>query len=92
MPGDFNHDGIVDAADYTVWRDGLDTLYTLDDYGVWKAHFGESIAGGSGRAATTGTAVPETSTLVTTLIGLAFFAGFGQLSAARTSRNGRRIV
>src|SRR6202007_2157730 len=23
LPGDFNHDGIVDAADYTVWRDSL---------------------------------------------------------------------
>ena len=23
LPGDYNADGIVDAADYTVWRDNL---------------------------------------------------------------------
>ena len=23
LPGDYNHDGIVDASDYTVWRDTL---------------------------------------------------------------------
>ncbi len=27
VPGDFNHDHVVDAADYTVWRNGLGTLY-----------------------------------------------------------------
>ena len=45
LPGDFNRDGVVDAGDYTSWRDGLGTTYTIDDYGVWKAHFGESAAG-----------------------------------------------
>jgi len=52
-PGDANADGIVDAADYTVWRNTLgsqtdlradfDHSGTVDtpDYGVWKAHFGE---------------------------------------------------
>ena len=34
--GDFNHDGTVDAADYTVWRDGLGSAYTLEDYADWK--------------------------------------------------------
>jgi hypothetical protein len=36
-PGDFNHDGTVDAADYVVWRKGLGTIYSQDDYEVFDA-------------------------------------------------------
>ena len=36
VPGDFNFDGTVDAADYVVWRNGLGTAYTQNDYGVWR--------------------------------------------------------
>jgi hypothetical protein len=32
--GDFNQKGIVDASDYTVWRDGLGTIYTQADYNI----------------------------------------------------------
>jgi hypothetical protein len=59
--GDFNHDGTVDAADYTIWRDGLDTLYTLGDYADWKAHFGET-AGGTAASSPLSSSVPEPST------------------------------
>ena len=38
--GDFNHDGTVDAADYLVWRDGLGSADTLEDYADRKVHFG----------------------------------------------------
>lgn len=38
--GDFNTDGIVDAADYTVWRDGLGEAFTQTDYDVWVANYG----------------------------------------------------
>jgi hypothetical protein len=51
--GDYNNDGMVDAADYVVWRDSLhqtgqgfaadgNTNGTIDDadYDVWKAGFG----------------------------------------------------
>src|SRR5690606_16924003 len=31
LTGDFNGDGIVDAADYTVWRDNLGSPYTQAD-------------------------------------------------------------
>ncbi len=52
--GDYNEDGVIDAADYTVWRDVLaaggtelpndPTPGTVDesDYVYWKAHFGET--------------------------------------------------
>ncbi len=65
LPGDYNANGIVDAADYTLWRDGLGTTYTQDDYDVWKANFGETALGsGSGSLGATGSAsalanVPE---------------------------------
>ena len=37
IPGDFNNDNIVDAADYVVWRkNGLDAVA----FNEWRAHFG----------------------------------------------------
>ncbi|WP_146574192.1 hypothetical protein [Botrimarina hoheduenensis] len=39
-PGDFNGDGLVDVADYTVWRDGLPANYTAAAYDVWVANYG----------------------------------------------------
>ena len=55
-PGDFNGNGIVDAADYTVWRNTLNSTSDLRangdntgasagkidaaDYAVWKANYG----------------------------------------------------
>ncbi len=44
LPGDFDGNGIVDMADYVVWRAGLGTTFTQDDYDVWRAHFGETTA------------------------------------------------
>ena len=43
LPGDYNRDGVVDAADYVVWRKGMGTTYTQGDYDVWRAHFGASL-------------------------------------------------
>jgi len=46
-PGDFNRDGFVDTADYTVWRNGFDTgEFDEDDYADWKANFGTTPGGG----------------------------------------------
>jgi len=50
--GDFNENGIVDAADYTVWRDNVGSTTGLPNdpngtpvgqasYDTWKAHFGQ---------------------------------------------------
>ena len=49
MPGDFNNDQVVDAADYVVWRDGLGSTYSKADYDGWKAHFGETAGMGKFR-------------------------------------------
>lgn len=69
VPGDYNQNGTVDAADYTVWRDLLGSETSLpnddtagvgaDDYARWKTHFGESAASG----ALSNVVVPEPATL-----------------------------
>ncbi|QDU55522.1 matrixin family metalloprotease [Aeoliella mucimassa] len=54
LPGDYNSDGIVDLADYTLWRDSLgatglklaadgnrDFIVDAADYDVWKSQFGQ---------------------------------------------------
>jgi phospholipase/lecithinase/hemolysin len=59
LPGDFNHDGLVDAADYTVWRDefglsgpGLaadgdgNKIVDSNDFKIWKADFGQTATNG----------------------------------------------
>ncbi len=62
LPGDFNGDSIVDAADYVVWRKGLGTTYSQSDYGVWRSHFGQTAGSGSGAIANA--VVPEPATMV----------------------------
>jgi hypothetical protein len=61
-PGDYNANGIVDAADYVAWREGLGTTYTQNDYNVWRANFGQTA--GSGAGAMANAAVPEPATLL----------------------------
>ncbi len=80
LPGDYNGDGTVDAADYTVWRDAMgqsgavlaadgDGSGTVDeaDYAVWKSHFGKTAGGGT----LAHHAVPEPATLAMLLLGMA---------------------
>jgi hypothetical protein len=40
--GDFNGDGVVDMADYVVFRNGLGTRYTQSDYNQWRNNFGRT--------------------------------------------------
>jgi hypothetical protein len=73
LPGDYNEDGVVDAADYVVWRDRWGQTFTLpgedpaaatpglvdqEDYDYWRINFGQT--GGSGAAGSSiAIAVPE---------------------------------
>jgi Pel9A-like, right handed beta helix region len=50
MPGDFNNDGLVDAADYTVWRDHLGSVFTSAEYETWRMYFGSTSSGGGALA------------------------------------------
>jgi phospholipase/lecithinase/hemolysin len=70
LPGDFNDDGTVDAADYVVWRDGLGTNFTPADYDTWRTHFGETSASGAGAGPFM--AVPEPPSLAICAIAAAF--------------------
>ncbi|QDV76523.1 right-handed parallel beta-helix repeat-containing protein [Botrimarina mediterranea] len=61
--GDYNSDGVVNAADYTVWRDNIGGGFLPGDYGVWATHYGEG--------APSGVSVPEptsASILLTVLL------------------------
>jgi T5SS/PEP-CTERM-associated repeat protein len=78
IAGDYNQNGVVDAADYVVWRKGFGTTYTQNDYNVWRAHFGQTAGSGSG--ATASAAVPEPTTLV-----LLMFAAAGSCLRRRRS-------
>ncbi|TWT48616.1 family 16 glycosylhydrolase [Botrimarina hoheduenensis] len=73
IAGDYNYDGQVDLADYTVWRDALGSTINLAadgnrdgevnaaDYTVWEAALSSSSAAA---------AVPEPSTLLLTMLAL----------------------
>jgi hypothetical protein len=67
LAGDYNQNGTVDAADYVVWRNGLGTTYTQNDYNIWRANFGAT-AGGSGANAgpvsSANATIPEPATWV----------------------------
>ncbi len=76
-PGDYNDDGLVDLADYTVWRDTLGTevargtgadgdgdgVVQAADYTVWKARFAE-VANSSAAASQ----VPEPATWACSIV------------------------
>ncbi|HEY3391105.1 MAG TPA: PEP-CTERM sorting domain-containing protein [Lacipirellulaceae bacterium] len=58
LPGDYNNDGKVDAADYVVWRK---TNGTQAGYNLWRTNFGRTAGSGS---ALSGAAVPEPGTFM----------------------------
>ncbi len=76
LAGDFNGDGFVDSADYTLWRDTLgqsgfglaadgDGSGTVDevDYSIWKGNFGRASSASAGESAV-GSLVPEPDALL----------------------------
>lgn len=76
LPGDYNEDGIINAADYTKWRDAMSagasslpndpTPGTVDesDFLYWRAHFGETASQGSGADARSVVPEPAAGTLL----------------------------
>lgn len=57
VDGDYNGDGTVNAADYTVWRNGQSPDSTQAGYQLWRRNFGGGLGGG------TSAAVPEPTAL-----------------------------
>jgi polyhydroxybutyrate depolymerase len=66
LPGDYNQNGTVDAADYVVWRKGLEGTYTQADYDSWRANFGQTAGAGAARpsAEPLPAAIPEPAGMV----------------------------
>ena len=77
LPGDFNNDGVVDAADYTVYRDNLggsssalngngsgSPTVVQADYSLWRSQFGASSSPEAGASAAP---EPLSATLLTLL-------------------------
>ena len=75
--GDFNNDGIVNAADYTVYRDNVGAAGLPNDnglgtvgvahYNLWKANYGAT----AGSSSSVSTAIPEPTTLLLAAAALA---------------------
>jgi hypothetical protein len=79
VPGDFNHDGAVDAADYVAWRKNGGTP---QGYNTWRAHFGETTGSGAAlpSAEPLSVAVPEPNAMI-----LMIFAAVGWCLCQRRS-------
>jgi T5SS/PEP-CTERM-associated repeat protein len=88
LPGDYNDDGVVDAADYTVWRDRSGEEDSLpnddspgvgpDDYDRWKQHFGESTGGGAVAGGADSSSVPEPLAIFLSATGMIFLLSIRQ--------------
>jgi T5SS/PEP-CTERM-associated repeat protein len=86
LPGDYNQNGVVDAADYSVWRNYVGSPTSLpnddtqgvadDDYARWRANFGSSVDGSaSAILSALGNSAPEPSGMIlflTAIAGLSF--------------------
>ena len=78
--GDYNNNGIVDAADFTIWQDTLGSLLDLradgdgdgvigqDDYVIWENGFGMTVPASAAAASSTTTAIPEPESLTLCLV------------------------
>ncbi len=77
LAGDYNGNGIVDAADYTVWRDNVgqpvaafssadgtgDGEIGAADYDLWKANFGTFLSGSGSALGAGSSPTPVTSSV-----------------------------
>jgi hypothetical protein len=92
VAGDYNEDGVVDAADYTVWRDRLgqstplpntdptdmDGQVTTAEYNFWKSRFGATSGAGSSDLNRGTGAVPEPTSCGLVLLAFATILGAGR--------------
>ena len=94
--GDFDGSGVVDAADYTLWRNQLgqtgnnlsadgnhDQIVDQSDYALWKQQFGESVMGRGGQFGASEN-VPEPNAAAIAAILSLMLAGGIKLPRART--------
>ena len=78
VAGDYNGNGVVDAADYVLWRKGgplqnegrTSGVVDQQDYLFWRAQYGAATGSGSGSSLNGGAAVPEPAVFISLAIGL----------------------
>jgi hypothetical protein len=89
LPADYNFNGVVDAADYVLWRKnfGVPTVrgdgdgdgdVDQNDYGVWRTNFGSAYA-------------DEPAAASTTIVDRNGLQGIGMSSTARQASSGTRV-
>jgi hypothetical protein len=94
VPGDYNDDGAIDAADYVVWRENLNTTNTIpndttpgwvmeEDYVVWKAEFGRAAGSAAGLGSISSNTIPEPESLATLLLGILIMLAQGAWTKER---------
>jgi len=85
LPGDHNHNGVVDAADYVAWRNDQANHGGASGYNTWRTNFGRT-SGGGGGALSPGAAVPEPASIV--LVVSAMVAAFCRRGRSARQRTG----
>jgi hypothetical protein len=85
LAGDFNNDGSIDAADYVVWRKNLGSQ---DDYNLWRTNFGRTSGAGAAAnlAGSLSSSVPEPSSIVVLLLGIALSATLSRRKLSATTK------
>lgn len=98
VPGDFNNNGIVDSADYVVWRKSEGTSTTLPNdngiggivgtahYNLWRSYFGASAGSGSSLSLVS---VPEPASHMPLLVALGALVIF-RIRSTNASRGTNR--
>jgi hypothetical protein len=91
LPGDFNVDGTVDAADYVVWRK---SITTAPEYDAWSENFGAtSGAGQNDVSGSSSSTVPEPLALQLLIgIGLSIATGLRTRKPRRFPRMLRKQI
>jgi hypothetical protein len=103
LAGDYDNTGIVDAADYVIWRKNVgqpsqtlpnDTTGVIvgdAQYNLWRSNFGSTTAVPGSGSALAGSAVPEPSPIGLLMLGLAAVVVIGTFRGGnQLSQHSRR--
>src|SRR5262249_32213331 len=88
LAGDYNNDGIVDAADYVLWKknvgqpsqrlpnDTTGVIVGQAQYDLWRASFGNTVPVPGSGAVEIASAIPEPSSVALLALAAAVLAAF----------------
>jgi hypothetical protein len=85
IPGDYDGNGVVNAADYVVWRKYQNTTHVLPNdptggtigaaqYTTWRSHFGAPPGSGSSGLGAQAVPEPASAALIVIAVGIVFAA------------------